>query len=58
MPNRGKNKYISTNFQKDIGRVKITKKENERPELTLETTISLEDMDLPELENIEKSRDD
>ncbi len=52
MPRRGK-KYISRNFQRhDIGRVKISKKEDELPELTLETSIQLEDTDVPELEDM------
>ena len=53
MPRRGKNKYIPRNFQRsDIGRVKISKKEDELPELTLETSIQLEDTDVPELEDM------
>ena len=59
MPRRGKNKYISRNFQRsDIGRVKISKKEDELPELTLETSIQLEDTDVPELEDMSMSIDD
>ena len=59
MPRRGKKKYISRNFQRsDIGRVKISKKEDELPELTLETSIQLEDTDVPELEDMSMSIDD
>ena len=59
MPRRGKNKYIPRNFQRsDIGRVKISKKEDELPELTLETSIQLEDTDVPELEDMSMSIDD
>ena len=52
MPGREK-KYISKNFQRtDIGKVKIEKIADNPPELTLETSIPLEDADIPELEDL------
>ena len=50
MPNRGKNKYISKNFQRDDIGLTISKEENKNPELSVEVAIPLDDVDVPELE--------
>ena len=55
MPNRGKNRYISKNFNKQLG-IKITEDENGKPQLTVDTAIPLDEIDIPELEENTRER--
>lgn len=48
VPNRKKHNYISVNFQRQFG-VKMTEDENKKPQVSINTEISLEDIDIPEL---------